>query len=176
MLLKNSSCLILTPSLEVRQRGYYVTQSLRAWPSESNRRGSDSLKFGPITSFLWDTCSSLSLLHPCNITLPLTDQIPLVQLTFHLTVGNPTIGIVVKNTLANAGDARVEGLIPGSGRSPGVENGNLLQYSLKKKIIYLVVLGPGCSTWDLQSSLQQIRSSSLTRGGNWAPCIVSPES
>ena len=33
---------------------------------------------------------------------------------------------MVKNLLANAGDV---GLIPGLGRSPGVENGNLLQYS-----------------------------------------------
>ena len=34
-------------------------------------------------------------------------------------------GTVVKNTPANAGDA---GSIPGSGRSPGEGNGNLLQY------------------------------------------------
>ena len=34
-------------------------------------------------------------------------------------------GSVVKNPPANAGDA---GLIPGSGRSPGEENGNPLQY------------------------------------------------
>ena len=34
-------------------------------------------------------------------------------------------GTVVKNMPANAGDA---GSIPGSGRSPGVGNGNLLQY------------------------------------------------
>ena len=33
---------------------------------------------------------------------------------------------VVKNLPANAGDMD---LIPGSGRSPGEENGNLLQYS-----------------------------------------------
>ena len=32
-----------------------------------------------------------------------------------------------KNPPANAGDAR--GSIPGSGRSPGVRNGNQLQYS-----------------------------------------------
>ena len=36
---------------------------------------------------------------------------------------------MVKNPLANAGDQRDVGLIPGSGRSPGVENGNHLQYS-----------------------------------------------
>ena len=35
-------------------------------------------------------------------------------------------GSVVKNLLANAGDA---GLIPGSGRSPGEGNGNPLRYS-----------------------------------------------
>ena len=39
---------------------------------------------------------------------------------------------VVKNLPANAGDARDEGSIPGSGRSPGRENGNPLQYSCWK--------------------------------------------
>ena len=43
---------------------------------------------------------------------------PLVSLGFG--------GTVVKNPPASAGDA---GLIPGSGRSPGGGNGNLLQYS-----------------------------------------------
>ena len=38
-------------------------------------------------------------------------------------------GVVVKNLPANAGDARDTGLIPGSGRSPGIGSGNLLQYS-----------------------------------------------
>ena len=33
-----------------------------------------------------------------------------------------------KNLPANAGDVRKAGLIPGSGRSPGVGDGNLLQY------------------------------------------------
>ena len=36
-------------------------------------------------------------------------------------------GLVVKNPPANAGDSRDMGLIPGTGKSPGV--GNLLQYS-----------------------------------------------
>ena len=36
---------------------------------------------------------------------------------------------MVKNLPANAGDAGDKGLIPGSGRSPGEENGNPLQYS-----------------------------------------------
>ena len=38
-------------------------------------------------------------------------------------------GIVVKNPPANAGDIIDMGSIPGSGRSPGEENGNPLQYS-----------------------------------------------
>ena len=36
---------------------------------------------------------------------------------------------MVKILLANAGDARDTGSIPGSGRSPEVGNGNSLQYS-----------------------------------------------
>ena len=39
------------------------------------------------------------------------------------------VALVVKNPPANAGDARDMGLIPGLGRSPGVGNGTLLQYS-----------------------------------------------
>ena len=39
---------------------------------------------------------------------------------------------VVKNLPANAGDATDTGLIPGSGRFPGAENGNPLQYSCLK--------------------------------------------
>ena len=37
--------------------------------------------------------------------------------------------LVIKNPPANAGDTRDAGSIPGMGRSPGVGNGNLLQYS-----------------------------------------------
>ena len=36
---------------------------------------------------------------------------------------------MVKNLLANAGDIRDLGLIPGSGRSSGTGNGNPFQYS-----------------------------------------------
>ena len=38
----------------------------------------------------------------------------------------------MKNLPADAGDAKDVGSIPGSGRSPGVGNGNLLQYSCLK--------------------------------------------
>ena len=37
--------------------------------------------------------------------------------------------LMVKDPPANAGDIRDMGSIPGSGRSPGVGNGNPLQYS-----------------------------------------------
>ena len=43
-------------------------------------------------------------------------------------VGFPR-GSVIKNLPANAGATGDAGLIPGSGRSPGVGNGNPLQYS-----------------------------------------------
>ena len=43
-------------------------------------------------------------------------------------MGSPG-GTVVKNLPANAGDTRDSGLISGLGRSPGVGNGNPLQYS-----------------------------------------------
>ena len=36
---------------------------------------------------------------------------------------------MIKNPPTNAGDARDMSSIPGSGRSPGVGNGNSLQYS-----------------------------------------------
>ena len=39
------------------------------------------------------------------------------------------VTLVLKNLPANTGDARDRGSIPGSGRSPGVGKGNLLQYS-----------------------------------------------
>ena len=42
-------------------------------------------------------------------------------------------GAVVKNLPANTGDAGDVGLIPGSRRSPGEGNGNLLQCSCMKK-------------------------------------------
>ena len=39
------------------------------------------------------------------------------------------MAIVVKSPPGSAGETRHLGTIPGSGRSPGVGNGNLLQYS-----------------------------------------------
>ena len=39
------------------------------------------------------------------------------------------MAFVVRNLPANTGDVIDKGLIPGSGRSPGGEHGNTLQYS-----------------------------------------------
>ena len=41
---------------------------------------------------------------------------------------------MVKNPPGNAGDTRDSGLIPGSGRSPGVGNGNLLIVALENSM------------------------------------------
>ena len=42
------------------------------------------------------------------------------------------MALVVKNPAASAGGTRYEGFIPGSGRSPGGEHGNPLQYSCQE--------------------------------------------
>ena len=52
---------------------------------------------------------------------------------FNILVHFPQVVLVVKNPPANAGDTRDAGSIPGSGRSPGVGNGGLLQYSCLEK-------------------------------------------
>ena len=50
---------------------------------------------------------------------------------------------MVKNPPATAGDAREVGLIPGSGRFPGGENGNPLQHSCLEN-----PMDRGYSPWD----------------------------
>ena len=42
---------------------------------------------------------------------------------------SPTSALTVKNSPASAGDVRDAGSVPGSGRSPGGQHGNPLQYS-----------------------------------------------
>ena len=58
-----------------------------------------------------------------------------VKLTFlgeayKASTGASHVALVVKNLSANGGDIRIMGFIPGSGRSPGGENSNQLQYFL----------------------------------------------
>ena len=49
------------------------------------------------------------------------------------STGASWVALVIKNLPANAGDARGPSLICGSGRSPGVGNGNLFKYSVLGK-------------------------------------------
>ena len=53
--------------------------------------------------------------------------------------------LVLKNPPANAGDARDEGLIPGSGKSPGEKNGYTLQYSCLENSMGAEPRPRGCS-------------------------------
>ena len=65
-------------------------------------------------------------------------------------------GTVVKNRPASTGDARDMGLIPGSRRSPGVGNGNPLQFLPGRSHGQrsLVSCGPwGCEELDTTESL-----------------------
>ena len=61
-------------------------------------------------------------------------MIPVITHTLSFVPGESTWagsragGAVVKNLPTSSGDARDMGSIPGSGRSPGVRNGNPLQY------------------------------------------------
>ena len=50
--------------------------------------------------------------------------------------GDSQVALVVKNPLVNAGDIRDAGSIPGSGRSPGGEHDNPLQYSCLENSMY----------------------------------------
>ena len=56
-------------------------------------------------------------------------------------------GSAVNNLPANAGDTGDAGSIPGSGRSPGVGNGNLLQYSCLENSTERGVGGLQCIGW-----------------------------
>ena len=44
--------------------------------------------------------------------------------TLYIQIRTFQVALVVKNPPANAGDRRDAGSVPGSGRSPGEENGN----------------------------------------------------
>ena len=54
---------------------------------------------------------------------------PFIRFSWRPYVGAFPVAQMVKNPPASAGEAKDKGSIPGSGRSPGEGNGNLLQYS-----------------------------------------------
>ena len=70
---------------------------------------------------------------------------------------------MVKNLPADAGDAKDVGSVPGSGGSPGVENGNLLQYSclenfMDREVWQATVHGVTKSWTQLSTAEQQQKS------------------
>ena len=66
----------------------------------------------------------MTLLHFVSLGLDISSYTYLYQIDRWAS----QVALVVKYPLANAGDIRDVGLIPGSGRSPGGEHGNSLQY------------------------------------------------
>ena len=59
---------------------------------------------------------------------------------------------MVKNSTADDGDVRDVGLIPRSGKSPGVGNGNLLWYSFLPGIFHGQRSLAGYSPWGVTKS------------------------
>ena len=72
---------------------------------------------------------SNSLLTGFLLPIFLATPIPTLLMTYLYQLWGLPGGTVVKNLPANAGDARDLGAVFGLGRSPGVGNGNPLQYS-----------------------------------------------
>ena len=62
------------------------------------------------------------------------------------------VELVVKNLPDSTGDTRDAGLIPGSGRSSGEGNGNLLQYSCLENSLGRGSSPTGYSPWGFKES------------------------
>ena len=76
---------------------------------------------------------------------------------------------MIKNLLTNAGDIRETGLIPGVGRSPGVGNGNPLQYSFLENPV-------DRGAWCHKESDIAWPSSTKVYRGKWQPELKINES
>ena len=68
-------------------------------------------------------------------------------------------GLAGKESAFNAGDARVAGSTPGSGRTPGGENGNPLQYSCLENPM-------DRRAWRTRVAKSQTRLSTIANDGN----------
>ena len=73
--------------------------------------------------------------------MPLVTQGSVASLGVKKQASTPAshVAPVATNPPANAGDVGDTGLIPGSGRSPGGENGNPLQYSCVIYILFKII-------------------------------------
>ena len=69
--------------------------------------------------------------HQLYISSVLSSDLILKEIKGYYPQGFPG-GAMVENPPANVGDAGDSGLIPGLGRSPGVSDGNPLQYSCRE--------------------------------------------
>ena len=65
----------------------------------------------------------------------------------YLSIAGFPGGTVVRNLPTNAGDSRDAGSIPGLERSPGIRNGNLLQYSCLENPMDRVTWNPLQPPW-----------------------------
>ena len=79
-----------------------------------------------------------------------------------MCIGYSQVVLVVKNLPANAGDTRDAGLIPGSGRSSGVRNGNPFQCSCLENRM-------DRGTW---WTVVLVVTKSWTWLSNWAHCTI----
>ena len=80
------------------------------------------------------------------------------------------MALVIKNLPANTGDARVSGSIPGSGRSPGVGNGNPPQYSCLENFkdrVYQAVVHGVTKNWTQLSTHTNTHSQTLHKKYVW---------
>ena len=81
------------------------------------------------------------------------------------------VALMVKNSIANAGDIRDAGSIPGSGRSPGGGHGNPLQYSClenphgQRSLV-------GYSVWGCKES--DTMGQAQYRHNYWSPHALNP--
>ena len=80
----------------------------------------------PSSSF--QKSKNVPLLLKCIIISPHLDLLEFADMSYGTYLGLPC-GSAVKKSISSAGDAGATEYIPGSGRSPGEGNGNLLQDS-----------------------------------------------
>ena len=102
-------------------------------------------------------------------TLPISGRCPGWSFCFTPHLGFPE-STVVKNLPANAGDVGDVGLIPGSGRSPRVRNGNPHQYSCLENSMYrgawwVTIHGPA-KRW-MRLSTHRMQSLQMGSWENW---------
>ena len=108
------------------------SQSIRGFPVSLGY----SISPGGFTVTMRSENHVLAIIYPCWHLLRLSEcwSLAFRDQAMHFAVEQTLIWasqvvLVVKTSPANTGDARDEGSIPGSGRSPGEGNGNPLQYS-----------------------------------------------